>query len=98
MGHQSDLRDKTVPCLFNPHFRMIDLALLEENLAFYHSVELTGLNIKADKEGFFVILKGRQNGRPVVHFTGGRTFGDAVEAIGFEVQQQALKWRPDQYP
>lgn len=73
------------------------LASLSEQLAWHDGAVLTGINVKEDGEGFFVILKATSQGKPVVHFTGGRTFFDAVEAILWEVQHGLLNWRPDRY-
>jgi hypothetical protein len=77
-------------------FRMANLMGLEEHLGWkgYH---LTGLTVKADDEGFFIVLKATHKGQKVVHFTGGRTFSDALENLGFEVHEELLSWRPDKY-
>ena len=73
-----------------------DLFNMEQTLA-RKGVHLTGLNIKADEDGWFVIIKAVKNGQKVVHFTGGRHWMDALEVIGWEVGHHELKWRPDKY-
>lgn len=70
---------------------------LEEQLAWLQNLSLVGVNIKQDDEGFFVILKVKQRGRAMVHFTGGRTFFDAVEALVWEIEHDQLRLRPDRY-
>lgn len=74
-----------------------DLFRLEQTIAREQGVYLTGLNIKRDESGWFVIIKGTRNGDKVVHFTGGRHFYDALEAVGWEVGHMELNWRPDKY-
>jgi len=74
-----------------------NLSQLSEHLAWHHSAALTGLNVKWDGEGYFVILKALVGGNPMVHFTGGRSFGDAIEALIWEVQKTSISWRPDKY-
>jgi len=54
--------------------------------------------MKWDGEGWFVIIKGEKKGQAVVHFTGGHTWSDALEVIGWEVGHRATHWRPDKYP
>lgn len=70
---------------------------LEQVLDRDYSVSLTGLNIKADGEGWFVILKAIDNGKPVVHFTGGRSWQDTLEVLVYEVNHKQLTFRPDKY-
>lgn len=74
-----------------------DIRDLEQNLAWHYGATLMGLNVKVDKDGFFVILKARVKGVAVCHFTGGRTFADAIEAVLWEVAQKQVNFRPDKF-
>lgn len=75
-----------------------DLRQLEEILAWQHGATLRGLNIKRDEEGWFVMLKGQKDDENVIHFTGSRTFSDALECLIWEVADTKLNWRTDKYP
>lgn len=74
-----------------------DIRTLEETLAWVYQKDLTGLNIKTDDAGFFVILKAADHKGHYVHFTGGRSFADAVEAVLWEVSTKRCNWRPDKF-
>lgn len=87
---------KKWPRVAYPTIPWVDLFLLEECLV-GQKVALTGVNIKWDGEGYFVILKGVRKGVKVVNFTGGQTWADALETLGWEVSHRVLDWRPDKY-
>lgn len=72
-------------------------AELGERLAWMDGTAVTRLVIKADDDGWLVVLAGRKQGKPVVHFTGGRSWFDAVEALLWEINHGRLNWRPDKY-
>lgn len=78
----------------NIHTRMGSLA---ESLLWHEGAQLTGMIVKEDEEGFFLILKASKRGKPVVHFTGGRSFFDAIEALLWEVEHGLVDFRPDKY-
>lgn len=73
------------------------LSMLPETVGWYTGCTVTGLTIKPDSEGFLVVLRAVERGKPVVHFTGGRSWGDAVEALMWEVHNNRLNWRPDRF-
>jgi len=89
--------DKEWPRVAYPTIPWTDLFRLEEVLKHDYNAHLTGLNIKTDEDGWFVILKARIGDRAVVHFTGGQHWQDALEVIGWEVGHRALNWRDDRY-
>lgn len=77
--------------------QMFDLLDLEHRMAWGNGYQLVGLTLKADNEGWLVVLKAAKNEQYWVHFTGGRTFQDAIEAVLWEVEKDLLRWKPDRY-
>lgn len=80
-----------------PHANDWCILNLPEQVIDNHGVDLTGFNIKADDDGFIIVLKGVKGGKPVVAFSGGRTWQDAVELLCYEAAHNSLQWKPDRY-
>lgn len=76
---------------------MWDFLALEERVAWATEYQLVGVTVKSDDEGWLLVLKLARNGRYYVHFTGGRHFRDAIEAVLWEVDHGKISPRPDQY-
>jgi len=76
---------------------MWDFLNLEERVAWATKYALVGVTIKADTEGWLLVLRLDYRGDKYVHFTGGRHFRDAVEALLFEVDHNQLNVKRDQY-
>lgn len=74
-----------------------DFLNLEERVAWATDYQLVGVTIKADDEGWLIVLRIAKNGQFYVHFTGGRHFRDAIEALLYEVDRNQLSPRVDQY-
>jgi len=70
---------------------------LEHMLGFYEGVYLTGMTIKRDEEGWFVVLKATRKGEAVVHYTGGRSWPEIWEFLAYEITHKQLSWRKDKY-
>lgn len=87
----------TQPLLPYPSPTDAQMQRLEQLLQHDYGYTLTGLSIRDDQEGWFVVLKVVKEGKPMVHFTGGRSWQDALEVLVWEVNHKALSLRPDQY-
>lgn len=74
-----------------------DMQALVELVGWNAHATLTGVNIKSDDDGWLVILKAKKNGKAVVHFTGARTWNDALEVLIYEITHDMLTWREDKY-
>lgn len=70
---------------------------LSEVMAYMDGTLLTGITLKADDEGWLIVVKARRDGQSQVHFTGGRTYADAWESLIWEIDHGQMTWRPDKY-
>lgn len=76
---------------------MWDFLNLEQRVAWATKYELTGITIKADSEGWLVVLRLADHKGNYVHFTGGRSFQSAVEALLWEVDKGHITPKADKY-
>lgn len=85
--------------VFTPYPEPTDsqLQALVETLAWFHQVNLTGVTIKADDDGWLVVLRAEMDGQHMVHFTGGHSWQDALEVLMWEIMHKALNWKTDKY-
>jgi len=85
------------PWLPYPEPTDAQLQRLVELLRYNSGYTLRGLTVKADDDGWLIVLKGSLDGQPAVHFTGGSTWQDALEVLVWEITHKALHWKDDRY-
>lgn len=100
MDHQYSKTTKgtwTQPTLLYPTPTDAELQRLEQVLLRESGYSLTGITIKADTDGWLIVLRANLDGQHMVHFTGGRSWQDALEVLVWEVAHKALNWKTDKY-
>jgi hypothetical protein len=74
------------------------LAGVDEIVGGYAGMTLTGLNLKKQKQGWFMVVSAkRTGGERVVAYYGGHRPYECLWLFAYEVAHQTVKWRPDKY-
>ena len=99
---------ETLQTTQKPSWRQLTLALtwpadrhvlgLPENMAFTTGVTLMEVRVTRDKEGWRTMVKGNRKDKPLVAFSGGQHWDDALENLLWEAATGNIVWRPDRFP
>lgn len=74
------------------------LTASDEAIAGYTGMVLTGLNLKKQEEGWFMVVSAkRADGERVVSYFGGHRPYECLWALAYAVSHHSIVWKPDRY-
>lgn len=68
------------------------------NTGYMDGMVMDQLIVKANEDGWLVMVKAHRNGRRRVAFVSGSTFAEALELAADFAARGILTWQPDRWP